>query len=313
VSGARHAAGLGLESEDLRAALADALAGRDARLGDLLSRHGGLPGPRPNVALATAFGEELAKLTVGAQGKSARRLLAAFAADDAKADTAHVFLPVAAAFGYVARLETDARDAWSAVLELTADDRAPVRVGLVAALAAWAAKAGGGGDALIAQAEGWLEHDDREHRDAATGIVLDVIAQRPVLGAVSDRERLLAWVERVLAMTASAPRAAERSPARRKVLAGLPGALAEIATGFRGTPDGVEWLRARCAETRHPDVRAAMDQAIDRLRRGGSALASSSIEALREALASSAKPPRDPARIREGVRGRGKKGRSRSR
>lgn len=309
MSGARDA-GLGLKSEDLRAALRDTLAGRpgaEARLGDLLARHGGLPGPRPNLALGAAFGE-----AVASEGKGARRVLASFAADAATADTARAFLPIAAAFGYAARIESDGRDAWPALFELTADDRAPVRVGLVPALAAWAGRAPGRTDLLIAEAEAWLDHDDREHRDAAAAIVLDVIAERQVLLGAQDRARLLAWVTRVLGLVADAPRAAERSPSRRKVLASLPGAIAEIGSAMRGTPDGIEWLRERLAETRHPDVRAAMDVAIDRLRKGGHAQASSSIDALRDALASSAKPPRDPARIREGT-GRGKKGERRSR
>lgn len=306
MSGARDS-GLGLKSEDLRAALVDALAGREARLGDLLARHGGLPGPRPNLALAAAFGEAVAR-----EGKGARRLLASLAADTAVAESSRAFLPIAAAFGYIARIESDTKDAWAAIFELMADDRIPVRVGLTAALVTWAARAPGNIDLLVAQAEDWLEYGDREHRDAATAIVLDVISDRQALLGALDRERLLAWVTRALASAADAPRAAERSIARRKVLAALPGALAEIGGAMRGTPDGIEWLAARAAETRHPDVRLAMDQGIDRLRKGGLAQGSANIDVLRDALASSAKPPRDPSRIREGT-GRGKKGNRRSR
>lgn len=296
----------GLRSDELRAALAEALAGRDARLGELLARHGGLPGPRPNLALGAAFGEAIAR-----EGRGARRVLSALAGDGAPADSPRAFLAIAAAYGYVARIESDAGDAWSGIFEATADDRGPVRVGVIAALVERAARGGGAVDALIAEAEAWLEHEDREHRDAAIAIVLEVIADRAALGGVGQRERLLGWLERVLEATASAPRAAERSPARRKVLGALPGAIASVAGGLRGAPEGVAWLHARLAETKHPDVRAAMEQAIDRLRRGAHALPGATIDALRASLASSAKPPRDPARIREGVRARGKKGRSR--
>src|SRR5687768_7357805 len=175
-------AGLGLKSEELRAALKEALGGRETRLSDLLARHGGLPGPRPNFALAAAFGDAVAQ-----EGKGARRVLSAFAASDAKADSAHVFLPIAAAFGYVARIESDPADAWSQIFELTADDRGPSRIGLITALSDWA-RVPGRVDELLTHAEAWLEHEDREHRNAASAIALDVIADRQVLLSVRDRE-----------------------------------------------------------------------------------------------------------------------------
>ncbi|WP_157068920.1 hypothetical protein [Sandaracinus amylolyticus] len=294
----------GLKSEDLRAALADALAGREQRLGELLARHGGLPGPTPNLALAAAFGE-----AIGTEGKGARRVLATFAADPAKADDARVFLAIAASYGYAARLDADARDAWNGVFELTADDRAPVRIGLIAALGAWAARAPGRVDRLVAEADGWLAHDDRDHRYASAALVLDVIAETRAIDGAEDRPALLAWIERTIEEVRDAPRAAERSPARRRIVASLPGALAHVAIAMRGEPDGIEWLRVRCTEATHPDVRAAIEQAIEKLRRGAGAQSSATIDMLRAALASSAKPPRDPSRIREGT-GRGKQGKS---
>ncbi|HEV3032763.1 MAG TPA: hypothetical protein VG319_14035, partial [Polyangia bacterium] len=54
------AAGEGLRSEPLRAALREALAGRPVALEQLLVRHGGGPDPRPNLKLAAAFGDEMA-------------------------------------------------------------------------------------------------------------------------------------------------------------------------------------------------------------------------------------------------------------
>lgn len=299
---------LGLRSEELRGALTDALANRPSRLGELLARHGGLPGPKPNLALAAAFGEEIAR-----EGKGARAVLQALRLEPAEADTARAFLPIAAAFGYVARLGADAQDAWHGVFELTADDRTPVRIGLVAALSAYAARRSGHVDALIAQADGWLEHDDRDHVFASQAIALDVIAERRGLEGLEDPGALLAWLERVIASVADAPRAFQRSPARRKTLAALPAAVAEAVASLRGAHDGVAWLTERLQEAEHPDLREAFDRTIDELRRGSRAQSPSVIEPLREALASSAKPPRDPTLIREGVRGRGKKNKRRSR
>ncbi len=297
-----------LRSEELRAALGDALAGRPSRLGDLLARHGGLPGPHANLALAAAFGDALADA-----GKGARRVLERLRSDPAEADTARAFLPIAAAYGYVARLESDPRDAWHGVLESTADDRAPVRIALVAALSAWCARAAGRIDRLVAEADAWRELEDREHVYASQAIALDVIADRRGLEGLADRPALLAWLERVLASVNDAPRAAERSVARRKLLAALPAALAETAASLRGADDGIAWLTARAAEAHHPDLHRAMERTIDELRRGPRAQRAESIEALRAALATTVKPPRDPTLIREGARGRGKKGKRRSR
>lgn len=299
----------GLRSEALRAALDEALAGRCARLAELLARHGGLPGPRPNLALAAAFGEALARA-----GNGARRVLEVLALDEAKPDTARDFLPIAAAFGAVARLDVDGAHAWDALFELASDDRAVVRVGLVSAFGGWLARTPANVDVLVARGDRWIEHPDREHRFAACAIVLDVIAaERRRVDASRDRQALLAWVERVIAEIARAPRAAERSPARRRILAALPGALVEIASSMRGHDEGMSWLVARLAEARHPDLRVAMEHTIDGLRRGGQAQGGAAIQTMRTALASSAKPPRDPSRIRLGMSGRGKKGGTRSR
>ncbi len=298
----------GLRSEELRAALADALAGRAKRLGDLLALHGGLPGVRANLALAGAFGE-----AVAGAGKGARALLDGLRADPAEADSARAFLPIAAAYGYAARLEGDPRHAWEGVLELAADDRAPVRMALVAALSAWCARAAGNVDQLVARAGEWLELEDREHAYAAQAIALDVIADRRGLEGLEDPRALLGWLERLLEAVASAPRAAERSVARRKMLAALPAALAETAASLRAGHDGVAWLIERAAEAHHADLHRAMERTIDELRRGSRAQRSETLEALRAALATTVKPPRDPTRIREGVRARGKKGKRRSR
>ncbi|HEY8428306.1 MAG TPA: hypothetical protein VIL20_08025 [Sandaracinaceae bacterium] len=300
--------GRGLRSEELRAALVDALAGRPSRLGDLLARHGGLPGPKPNLALAAAFGE-----AVAGAGKSARALLETLRTDPADAQSARVFLPIAAAYGYAARLGSDPRDAWTGILELTADDRAPVRIALVAALSAWSARGAGNVDRLIAEAGAWLELADREHAYASQAIVLDVVADRRGLEGLQDPPALLDWLSRVLGAIASAPRSAERSAARRKLLAALPGALAETAASLRGAHDGIAWLTERAAEAHPVDLHRAMERTIEELRRGARAQRTEVIEALHAALATTVKPPRDPTLIRDKARRRGSKAKRRSR
>ncbi len=295
---------MGLRSEDLRKALNDALAGRPSRLGDLLARHGGLPGPRPNSGLATAFGEAVAEA-----GKGARRLLDGFR-EEPEEDSARTFLPIAAAYGYIARFETDSRHAWEGIFELTADDRPSVRLGLVGALAAFATRAKGNVDQIVSNAEWWLEHDDRDHVFASQAIALDVLAEGRALENVEDASALFSWLTRLIEYVANAPRAAERSEARRHVLAAIPGALAQVASTIRG---GSEWLIERVTEATHPDIRKTMDKTIDALRHGARAQTASTIETLRAALEVGKKPPRDPTLIRQGVRGRGRKKGKRSR
>lgn len=295
---------LALKSDDVRAALADALRGKASRLAELLARHGGLPG-RANMALAAAFGD-----AVAGEGNAARAVLAALAREEAEADTARAFLPIAAAFGYAARLKSDPRDAWDGVRELAADDRAPVRIGLTEALHAFSARAAGNVDLLVAHAAEWLELDDRDHVYAAQAIALDVVAASRGLQGLENPSALTDWLGRVLEHVGDAPRADERSPARRKLLTALPAALAETASSLR---EGIPWLTERIADAPHPDLRAMFERAIDELRRGSRAQNAPTLEALRSALTSTKKPPRDPSRIREGTTGRGKKARRRSR
>src|SRR5204863_7038971 len=104
---------------------------------DLFLRHGGGPDPRPNLKLAAAFGDELAG--PGAEDADERapaRLLARLAGDDAAPDTPQVFLPMAAAHGWVGRLRArrDVDAAWDALRELAGDERPPVRAATLAAL-----------------------------------------------------------------------------------------------------------------------------------------------------------------------------------
>jgi len=291
----------GLRSEALRAALASALAGKPGPLEDLFRRHGDGHGARPNLKLAAAFGAEMAALP-----GAASRLLDRLGANDGAPDTADVFMPIAAAHGWVGRLRA-ARDvgaAWAALAVLAGDERAPVRLGTLDALTSFAARAGGGG-ALLAQAIDWLEIDDREVRFGAAGVVVEVFADRQAVAALGNPETLLDYLSRALAAVAGAPRAAERSDARRRLLLALPRTLATVAAGVRAGDRGAGWLEDECRDARHPDVRGALSKTIlilaDKSSGQGAALA----QGLRAVLEGSAKPPRDPTRIRPGAaRGR---------
>jgi hypothetical protein len=286
--------GEGLRSEPLRAALRDALGGRTRALEDHFCRYGGGPDPRPNLKLAAAFGDEMAAW----EGQAAT-LLAHLGADDAAPDTPQVFLPMAAAFGWVGRLRAgrDVAAAWDALLALAGDERQPVRQATQTALRAFA-QARDGARALVASAGAWLEAEDREMRWDATGVVVDVLGERQALAAAGLQEAM-DYLSRAIADAADAPRSAERSDARRRLLAALPRTLAAVVAA--GGEAGVTWLESECAAAHVPDVRAALSDAVVRVQ-AGSALSG---QRVRAALQGSAKPPRDPTRIRPGA-GRGK-------
>ena len=194
--------------------------------------------------------------------------------------------------------------AWAALATLAGDERAPVRLGTLDALASFAGRPGGG-RALLAQALDWLELEDREIRFGAAGVVVEVFANRQTLAAVGDPETLLDYLSRAIAAIVGAPRAAERSDARRRLLLALPRTLAGVAAGLRTGERGAAWLEEECRNTRHPDLREALSKTILILADKSSGQGAVLAQTLRAALEGSAKPPRDPTRIRPGAaRGR---------
>lgn len=282
----------------MREALRAALAGKPAALEDLMCRYGGGNEARPNLRLAAAFGAEMAALpgTVG-------RLLSRLGADDAAPDTPQVFLPIAAAHGWVGRLRAglDVDQAWPALAELAADERVPVRRGTLDALSSFALRAGGG-DVLVARALGWLDDKDRERCFGTAALVVEVFANRQVFTALDDLPPLLDYLARAIATAAGASRSAERSDNRRRLLLALPPTLATVVLGVGGDERGATWLEVECTKARHPDVREALSTAILRSRTNKALGQSAAVTArLRAALEGSAKPARDPTRKRPGT------------
>jgi hypothetical protein len=297
----RRSSSDGLRSEPLRAALASALSGGPEPLEDLLRRHGDGHLARPNLRLAEAFGAEF-----GQSPPAALRLLQRLGANDAAPDTPDVFLPIAAAYGWVAFLRAgrDVAAAWAALGALAGDERTPVRLGTLHALTSLAVRPGGGRQ-LLAQAMDWLELDDRELCFGAAGVVVELFGDRQSLASLTEPGALLEYLSRVLAAVAGAPRSAERSDARRRLLLALPRTLAAVAAQLRAGERGAAWLEEECRSARHPDVREALSNAVRLLADKSSGQAAVLADSVRAALEGSAKPPRDPTRIRPGAaRGR---------
>ena len=294
----------GFHSAELQAALRAAVAGRPAELERLLIRAGAVVTQRPNLRLAAAFGAEVAALSGAVTG-----LLQRFTAEDAAPDTDRAFLPIAAAHGWAARLRAgrDVDSAWAALGALAADERTPVRLGARDALTTLAQRPGGA-DELIARAEEWLAMEDREQRFGAAAQVMELVGDRRVLAAIHDQAALRAYLDRSIAEVADAPRSAERSEARRRLLAALPKALAGALSGGAGDA-ARDWFQELCSETVHVDVRRALSDTLVLLVHDAThGLSSSVVDHLRSSLQASAKPLRDPTRLRPGT-GRGKRSR----
>lgn len=306
----------GLRNEALRVALTEALHGSSSRLEELLARHGALPSSRPNLTLAAAFGVEVT-LLVGpveaggaAREQNAAKLLLKLGAEDAAPDTPQAFLPVAAAHAWTALLREGklkhTGQAWSALAELAADERAPVRLGTLDALVNLALREGFA-EQLVAEATGWLELEDREIRFGSTGVALEALGEPRVIALFADPEPLLSYVSAAIATVADAPRSAERSEGRRRLLLSLPRTLSNLAVGLRAGDRGILWLTAECEGAKHPDVRRALSMATEQVRTSGRSHGVVA-EQLKQTLEGSAKPLRDPSRVRPGT-GRGKSSR----
>jgi hypothetical protein len=294
----------GLKSDALRAALRDALNGKTHELEQLLMRHGGQKGRGPNQKLAAAFGVEIGRVP-----GSVTKLLDKLGRDDAAPNTSRVFLPVAAAHGWAHRLRAghDVEAAWAALCELAGDERSPVRVGVLEALVDLSVHEGAA-DALIEHAVGWLEGDNRELTFCAAALVIEALGDERVLTVVRDHESLLRYLSTMLDMIANAPRSAARSEGRRRALTSCAHTLTAVVALVRAGGRGFSWFQAECERAEHPDVRAALSQALIKLSSSSHAPSGAVIDSLRKTLEASAKPLRDAARVRPGT-GRGKRSR----
>ena len=294
----------GFQSDNLRAALRDALAGKPAELERLLSCLGAVVTAKPNLRLAAAFGVELAALP-GVVAPLLNRL----GRDDAAPDTDRAFLPLAAAHGWAGRVRAkrEVEVAWAALAELAADERAAVRLGARDALAALAAR-DNGVDELLARGLGWLELDDREVRFGSAATVVEVLVDRRLIANVRDHEVLLDYLSRVLAEVADAPRSAERSDGRRRLLTSLPTTLVVVVGGSSLRERAQAWFEEESTRADHVGVRKVLSDTLARLGAPAQGQNRSVVEGMRTTLESSAKPLRDPTRVRPGT-GRGKSSR----
>ena len=293
----------GLKSEALQSALKKAVGGQTDALEDLLCRHGGGADARPNFRLAAAFGVEIAALP-----HPPLKLLARMGEDDADPETPRVFLPIAATHGWAAlvRVGKHAKEAWAALGILAGDERAPVRLGALDALATILTRKGGAAE-LLENASAWLTHHDLDLRYSATALALEALSAKAAVAALAARPEFLDYLARAIDEIATAPRSAERLDGRRRLLMSLPQTLAAVVASADPAGRCLDWMEAQCANADQPDARKLLSDAILLLRKHGTGPVV--IARFRGVMEKSAKPLRDPSRLRPGT-GRGKTSRA---
>lgn len=295
----------GLKSEAMKVALDQALRGRADELRGLLARHGNMPSPSPNLELAAAFGTEIAS-----QARDVTALLTALAATRADADTADVFVPIAAAYGWVAlaRSSPDNQAAWNAVHDFLADERTPVRAGMRDALVRHCGYPYQS-DRLIAQVLRWMDDDGEDAQFGVAAVITEVFARKTIIAKMADPSLLREFLSRALAAVGDAPRSASRWDSYRRLLAALPAGIAACVASAGSastlTHAAHAWLTNECTIAREPSVRGILSETIIQLRAPSYGQAASQVDALHTALAAGTKPNRRTERKRPG-QGRGK-------
>ena len=297
----------GLKSEALKEALDQALRGRLDDLQRLLARHGNMPTSRPNLELGAAFGAEIASQT-----RDVSKLLTVLTDTNAEADTADVFLPMAAAYGWVALvLASDNQAAWNALHELLADERAPVRMGVQDAFIRLCGHPGQA-DRLLVQALRWMDEDEQDPQFGVLALITEIFGKKANIARLTDKSVLRELLSRVLAAVANAPRSASRWDSYRRLLTALPHGIAACVASAGSTSPLAQatlaWLKNECSSARGEPERDVLAEAIVQLRAPSLGLAAGAIDALVAALATGDKPPRDPSRVRQS-QGRGKRSR----
>jgi len=285
----------GLKSGQLVAALEKAAAGNVADLFRELEMQSGLPGPRMNTHLATGFAMDCARL-----GAKVDRLIwdmASLPANEARGASGKEFVCVCGVLSIGARaaVSNDLRDRALAMLEERADDlRFHVRDAVPIALASMGAKM----PDLSARVMPWM---DRYFHAAAVILALAEPIWLETFGK-NDHEAPLELLEAAYQLAHNAPRAAQRYPGHKALVDALSTVPTELAKRF-GMPMFDKLLA--WAEKSRPELRDAI---LANLTDSGLKKPfGDEIEKIKKAVEISKGPPRDPSRIVQGMRGRGKK------
>jgi len=284
-------------SSPLATALASAIGGKPAELFRLLENGSGLPGPRMNVTLATAFAD--ACLAAAPRADALAFELASLPADEARGASPKEFLTVAGILAVAARAARDEalRGKVLALLEEKADDpRFRVRDAVPMALAMLGPSMK---DGLAEHVAPWT---DRYFHAAA---VLRALGEKSWLETFPSTEPAapLDLFDAAFRLAHDAPRSAFRYPGHKALLDALAVAAPRLLRRFPAA--AFERLRAWGAAATVPELRELVRGVVIDPKTGRAP--SDDAKRVLESLDGSAKPPRDPTKIIQGMRGRAKK------
>lgn len=245
----------------------------------------GLPGTKPRLELAHEIGIAIAGARDRGRGLKLARLLGGAEKEDAR-------ILAAAAFASMAVNDHGRKEALEALQELADDTHGTIRIGVIDAVRTLlAADLATTMNDLLAWTDGFLQ----------AHVALEALTDRKILVNVSSPQAILDLLEPAFRLADEAPRAADRWQGVRLLRSGLPSQIAAFVSRFS---ELYAWVTERAAATR-PETREVIERTAEALTRAQ--FRKSEVDALREALGKSAKPPRDPSRIVHGTRKRSKR------
>lgn len=296
-----------MKNEDLAGLVAEAARPSGKKAKDDLYRRlelgSGLPGPRPNMMLALDFAQACAGL--GAPGESIAYTLANDPPDERRGASAREFLAMcgvlAVAAGAQHAKDDSARTKALALLDERADDvRFRVRDAIPLALSMLGTKMKADLAPLL---ESWM---DRYFHAAAVLRALAEPAWLETFG-VEEHEAPIALVDAAFVLAHDAPRSAVRYPGHKALVDALAIAPRALAKRF-GVPM-FDQMAKWSAYVQIPDLRTAILANLD-----DAALKkpfANELRKIKSLVEGSKTPPRDPSRIVQGMRSRGKKNKAR--
>jgi hypothetical protein len=245
----------------------------------MLRRLSGLPGPRSNDALASAFAEEVARR--GAPGEDLVRRLCAVTESHAPPGTDGEFLPMVGAACLAAQLAASGDFAALTPLRDLADDaRHRVREAVVRALLHVSRARGDElADRLSTWTDGYL----------GAAVTLEALTERSWLDRMRAPSAVLARMDEAFQLVENAPRADHRTQGYRLLVKAMGEAPARLLDRFARPTS--EWLEAK-ASTRDVDLRSALAELLQRAHASGHGAAT--LDKVEQAFAASAPPRRDP-------------------